>query len=206
MLQTIYNQNGTESSTPQNQPFLWIVEPKEDGALYILTPGPHPVLSSLGMTVKQLTEDLAPYATEEPPVVYLADKKNVMLVVDARTGEVTKSFSTSGSMVLDTESCIPQKDKAADYFGSKERECKGLFNIGRTEYTISIQNQLTGENICTIKYSEWIPNNRDRDLHAQYLARNRQSDLFSNKSSRLRLFEYLMWPGPTAMKRILRLH
>jgi serine/threonine-protein kinase/endoribonuclease IRE1 len=168
MLETIYNHNHSEDASVQNPPFLWIVEPKEDGALYILTPGPHPVLSSLGMTVKQLTEDLAPYATTEPPVVYLADKKNVMLVVDARTGEVTKSFSTSGSMVIDSESCVAQK--SAGYFGNHDRECRGLFNIGRTEYTISIQNQATGENICTIKYSEWMPNNRDRDLHAQYLA------------------------------------
>lgn len=168
MLETVYNVNNSDNSAVSNPPFLWIVEPKEDGALYILTPGPHPVLSSLGMTVKQLTEDLAPYATTEPPVVYLADKKNVMLVVDARTGEVKKSFSTSGSLVIDSESCVAQQ--SAGYFGNHERECRGLFNIGRTEYTISIQNQATGENICTIKYSEWMPNNRDRDLHAQYLA------------------------------------
>lgn len=171
MLETIYNNNNSKrDSNPQNKPFIWIVEPKEDGALYILTPGPHPVLQSLGMTVKQLTEDMAPYSSNDPPVVYTADKKNVMLVVDARTGEVTKSFSSGGSVILDTESCVPQApEHSPRYFDSKERECRGLFNIGRTEYVVSIDNKNTGENICTIKYSEWTPNNRDRDLQAQYL-------------------------------------
>jgi serine/threonine-protein kinase/endoribonuclease IRE1 len=165
MLETVYNLNDSGSdNSPGREPFVWIVEPKEDGALYILTPGPHPVLSSLGMTVKQLTEDLAPYSSDDPPVVYTAEKKNLLLVVDARTGAVTRSFSSGSSMVTDSESCVPEQT-----FGSRERECRGVFNIGQTEYTVSIHNKITGDNICTIKYSEWTPNNRDRDLQAQYL-------------------------------------
>lgn len=169
MLETVYNYNkSTESdNNPEKKPFIWIVEPKEDGALYILTPGPAPVLQSLGMTVKQLTEDLAPYSSDDPPVVYTAEKRNFLFVVDARTGAITKSFNTGGSVVIDTESCVPQ---AKEYFHARERECKGLFNIGQTEYTVSIHNKNTGEHICTIKYSEWSPNNRDRDLQSQYLA------------------------------------
>jgi serine/threonine-protein kinase/endoribonuclease IRE1 len=168
MLEITYNQSDSDSEhNPRNEPFMWIVEPKEDGALYILTPGPHPVLSSLEMTVKQLAEELAPYSSEDPPVVYTAEKHNVLLVVDARTGAVTKSFSSGGSVVVDAESCVPQ---ASAYFGSTERECRGFFNIGRTDYSIKIHNKITGDNICTIRYSEWTPNNRDRDLQAQYLA------------------------------------
>jgi serine/threonine-protein kinase/endoribonuclease IRE1 len=167
MLDTTYNLNKSQGEASlDNQAFIWIVEPKEDGALYILTPGPRPVLKSLEMTVKQLAEELSPYHSDDPPVVYTAEKRNMMLVVDARTGNVTKSFSPGGSMILDTAKC--ESPKAMEYFDSRERECSGVLNIGRTEYLISITNAITLEHICTIKYSEWIPNIRDRDLQSQY--------------------------------------
>ncbi|KAF2280696.1 uncharacterized protein EI97DRAFT_5840 [Westerdykella ornata] len=166
MLETMYNHNGSDGNTPIHDPFLWIVEPVENGALYILKPGPHPVLSSLRMTVKQLAEELSPYATGD--FVYLADKKSFFFTVNAQTGQVTSTHSVNGSNVRDDQSCQP-KDHDFLAVGAKERECKGIFNIARTEYRISIQNQLTGEAICNIKYSEWSTNNRDRDLHAQYL-------------------------------------
>ncbi|KAF2795629.1 hypothetical protein K505DRAFT_323933 [Melanomma pulvis-pyrius CBS 109.77] len=178
MLETIYNtQNDSEGDNDiKNMPFLWIVEPKEDGALYILTPGPYPVLQSLGMTVKQLAEDMSPYSSDDPPVVYTAQKRNTMLVVDAQTGVITKSFSSSGATFMDGESCVPQP---TEFVQSKARECKGYFNLGQTEYIISIQNKNTGANICTIKYSEWTPNNRDRDLQAQYLETTDQQYIYT---------------------------
>ncbi|PSN65059.1 hypothetical protein BS50DRAFT_575150 [Corynespora cassiicola Philippines] len=170
MLEVIYSgQNDSNNNNPEDKPFLWIVEPKEDGPLYILSPGPYPVLQKLGMTIKQLAEGMAPYASDDPqdpPVVYTAEKKNYMHVVNAKTGVVTKSFSPSGSMTLDTESCSPQ---TTEYFNARGHECRGVFNLGQTEYIISIHNKFTGDHMCTIKYSEWSPNNRDRDLQAQYL-------------------------------------
>ncbi|KAF2015880.1 kinase-like protein, partial [Aaosphaeria arxii CBS 175.79] len=187
MLETIYNHNESSGGDNDNKPFIWIVEPKEDGALYILTPGPFPVLQSLGMTVKQLTEDLAPYSSDDPPVVYTAEKKNFLFVVDARTGAVTKSFNTGGSVVIDTESCNSQ---ATEYFSSRERECKGFFNIGQTEYTISIHNKINGDHICTIKYSEWTPNNRDRDLQTQYDETMDNQYIYSRYDGRAIAFDY----------------
>ncbi|KAJ4301034.1 bifunctional endoribonuclease/protein kinase ire1 [Kalmusia sp. IMI 367209] len=169
MLETIYNTKNDSDPIDgwRNKPFIWIVEPKEDGALYVLSPGPHPVLQSLGLTVKQLTDDLNPYSSDDPPVVYTAEKTSLMLVVDARTGRVTKSFSPSGSMSIDNlDSCHTQ---TPEYFNeNQQHECKGFFNLGQTEYTVSIHNRNTGEHICTIKYSEWTSNNRDRDLQTQY--------------------------------------
>ncbi|KAL1595693.1 bifunctional endoribonuclease/protein kinase ire1 [Paraconiothyrium brasiliense] len=169
MLETIYNTKNESDPTDgwRNKPFIWIVEPKEDGALYILSPGPRPVLQSLGLTVKQLTDDLNPYASDDPPVVYTAKKESIMLVVDASTGRVTKSFSTDGYMSPgEPESC---HTKTPEYFnGEQQHECKGFFNLGQTEYVVSIQDKNTGAHICTIKYSEWTSNNRDRDLQRQY--------------------------------------
>jgi serine/threonine-protein kinase/endoribonuclease IRE1 len=167
MLETIYN--ASEGSTSlRDQPFVWIVEPKEDGALYFLAPGPYPVLQKIGLTVKQLA-NIAPYSSEDPalPVVYNVEKKTFMLVVEAASGKVKKSFSPTGTYAVDTESCAPQ---GKDYFGAQERECSGTINLGQTQYTISIHNKLTNEHICTIKYAEWAPNNRDKDLQLQYQA------------------------------------
>ena len=167
MLETIYNvSDGTGKL--QDQPFVWIVEPKEDGALYFLTPGPYPALHRLGMTVKQLA-NMAPYSSEDPalPVVYNVEKSTFMLVVEAASGKIKKSFSPSGTYSVDDESCAP---KGRDYFHAQERECSGSINLGQTQYTISIHNKQTNEHICTIKYAEWAPNNRDRDLQMQYSA------------------------------------
>ncbi|KAF2630698.1 hypothetical protein BU25DRAFT_488855 [Macroventuria anomochaeta] len=167
MLETIYNASGGTGKL-QDQPFVWIVEPKEDGALYFLTPGPYPALHRLGMTVKQLA-NLAPYSSEDPalPVVYNVEKSTFMLVVEAASGKIKKSFSPSGTYSVDDESCAP---KGRDYFHPQERECSGSINLGQTQYTISIHNKQTNEHICTIKYAEWAPNNRDRDLQMQYSA------------------------------------
>jgi serine/threonine-protein kinase/endoribonuclease IRE1 len=167
MLETIYNASEGSASL-RDQPFVWIVEPKEDGALYFLAPGPYPVLQKIGLTVKQLA-NIAPYSSEDPalPVVYNVEKKTFMLVVEAASGKVKKSFSPTGSYVVDSESCAPQ---GKDYFGAHERECSGTINLGQTQYTISIHNKMTNDHVCTIKYAEWAPNNRDKDLQLQYQA------------------------------------
>ncbi|KAL5121816.1 bifunctional endoribonuclease/protein kinase ire1 [Pleosporales sp. CAS-2024a] len=163
MLETIYNVSEGRA-TLQDQPFVWIVEPREDGALYVLLPGPYPVLQSLGLTVKQLT-DIAPYSSDDPdlPVVYNVEKKTFMLNVDAATGLVKQSFSPSGTFGHNDDSCAsPVKNVF------HERDCRGTFEIGQTEYTITIHNKKTNEHVCTIKYAEWASNSRDIDLKSQY--------------------------------------
>ncbi|KAF1920087.1 hypothetical protein BDU57DRAFT_508193 [Ampelomyces quisqualis] len=163
MLTTIYNVSEGRVSL-QDQPFVWIVEPREDGALYVLLPGPYPVLQSLGLTVKQLT-DIAPYSSDDPelPVVYNVEKKTLMLNVDAATGLVKQSFSPSGTFGKNDDSCASPVKNVFN-----ERDCRGTFEIGQTEYTIIIHNKKTNEHVCTIKYAEWAANSRDIDLKSQY--------------------------------------
>ena len=161
MLETIYNVSEGSVSPP---PFVWIVEPREDGALYLLSPGPHPHLQHLGVTVKQLAES-APYSSDDPelPVVYNVEKKTFMLLVDAASGNVKQSFSPGGTFPND-DSCAPESKN----FFARERDCRGVIDIGQTQYTITIHNKKTNEHICTLKYAEWNPNSRDRDLQSQY--------------------------------------
>ncbi|KAF2832058.1 hypothetical protein CC86DRAFT_365959 [Ophiobolus disseminans] len=163
MLQTTYN-GSEEGARLQDQLFVWIVEPREEGALYVLMPGPHPVLQSLGLTVKQLTE-MAPYSSDDPdlPFVYNVEKRTFMLNVDAATGFVKQSFSPSGTYGSNDDSCASQVKNVFN-----ERDCRGTFDIGQTEYTIIIHNKKTNEHMCTIKYAEWASNNRDVDLKSQY--------------------------------------
>ena len=168
MVETTYHRHNRSTGKdyrPEDD-FLWIVEPNQDGSLYIYTPGPNPGLQELGLTVKKLVEDLSPYAGEDPPVVYTAEKKNTLYTVDAGSGRVLKMFSSQGSSVNDATSCrrvsgleVPDEDECGS---------SGTLTLGRTEYTVGIQSRDTGEPICTLKYSEWGPNIRDSDLENQY--------------------------------------
>jgi len=170
MVETVYHQkdqtgqSGSEQSNPQD--FYWIVEPSQDGALYGYTPGSPFGMQKLGLTVKQLVDELAPYAAEDPPVVYTGEKKTTLFTVNVQTGAITKTFSPSRPSMFEEEVCMQEDD--LDTFDAATCLATGTFVLGRTDYTVVIQSSLTGRDICTIRYSEWVPNMRDRDLHSQY--------------------------------------
>ena len=147
--------------------FLWIVEPSQDGDIYIYNQGGLGGLQKLHLTVKQLVADMSPYESVDPAVVYNAEKRTKLYTVDATTGIINKVF---GSGSGDSPSREPRCPKPGGLEVLDDEECgsRGSFVLGRTEYTITIQNRDTTEPICTIKYSEWAPNTRDGDLHSQY--------------------------------------
>ncbi|KAK4997818.1 bifunctional endoribonuclease/protein kinase ire1 [Elasticomyces elasticus] len=169
MVETVYhrqNRSGAQLDGSQEEEFLWIVEPSQDGSLYIYAPGPKLGMQKLGLTVRQLAE-LGPYAGEDPPMVYTAEKRNTIYTIDAATGKILKLFSAAGS-INQEESVCKQSTTPGALRDAHECRSAGTLTLGRTEYIIGIQNSVTGDEICTIKYFEWSPNNRDRDLHAQY--------------------------------------
>ena len=146
--------------------FLWIVEPSRDGDIYIYNQGGLGGLQKLQLTVKQLVADMSPYESVDPAVVYNGEKRTKLYTVDARTGTINKVFGSGGA--LSKEPRCP-KPGGLDVLDDEECGSSGSFVLGRTEYTITIQNRDTTEPICTLKYSEWGPNTRDGDLHNQYL-------------------------------------
>jgi serine/threonine-protein kinase/endoribonuclease IRE1 len=180
MLETIYN-------VSNDQPYVWIVEPREDGALYLLQGGPHPTLQHLGVTVKQLAE-AAPFTSDDPdvPVVYNVEKKTFMLLVDAASGLIKQSFTPGGIMSND-DSCAPE---SKNFFTSRERDCRGVIDIGQTEYTITIHNKKTNEHICTLKYAEWNPNSRDKDLQSQYDQTLDKQYIYTSYSGEVVAYDY----------------
>ncbi|KAL9606364.1 MAG: hypothetical protein Q9179_000441 [Wetmoreana sp. 5 TL-2023] len=168
MVETIYHQQN-ESVQDYTQPeydFLWIVEPSRDGDIYIYNHGRNGGLQRLHMTVKQLVEDMSPYESVDPAVVYNAEKKTKLYTIDAATGSITKNYGSGGTFSKSDESC-PRNPAFA---GLDEEACEsiGSFVLGRTEYIVTIQDRNTAEPICTLMYSEWGPNTRDSDLHSQY--------------------------------------
>lgn len=167
MVETVYhvpNNSLLDGSKPEYD-FLWIVEPSRDGDIYIYNQGGLGGLQKLHLTVKQLVADMSPYESVDPAVVYNGEKKTKLYTVDATTGTINKVFGSGGS--LSKEPRCP-KPGGLDVLDDEECATRGSFVLGRTEYTITIQNRDTTEPICTLKYSEWGPNTRDGDLHSQY--------------------------------------
>ena len=190
MVETIYhreNRSAVEDYRPEDD-FLWIVEPSRDGDIYIYNQRHNGGLQRLRLTVKKLAEELSPYAGEDPAVVYTADKKTTLYTVDAGTGTITKTFSPRGSSLNENKSCR----RVSGLEGLDEKECgsTGSLILGRTEYTVAIQHRDTAEEICTLMYYEWGPNNRDSDLHSQYSTTMDQKYVYSRHDGSIFGFDH----------------
>lgn len=190
MVETTYHRQNRSKSEGHKveDDFLWIVEPSRDGNLYVYNPGPKPALQKLGLTVKRLVEELSPYAGEDPAVVYTAEKKNTLFTVDAGSGRILKMFSSRGSSINDEQSC--RRVSGLEALDDEECGSSGTLTLGRTEYTVGIQSRDTGDEICTLKYSEWGPNNRDSDLHNQYFNTMDQKYVYSRHDGSIFGFDH----------------
>ncbi|KAI5795117.1 hypothetical protein EDC01DRAFT_615089 [Geopyxis carbonaria] len=146
----------------------WIVGPTEDGQLFFYTAEEGGRLEKLGVTVKDIIHN-TPYRPPGDDKVYNGGKNTTTYAINARTGIVQRVFSTggvsSGLVTINNKKCKSSKgfDDECD-----SGEADKIIMIGRTEYTISIQNWRTGELLWTIKYNEWSPNNSDMDLRQQH--------------------------------------
>ncbi|KAF2166574.1 hypothetical protein M409DRAFT_54907 [Zasmidium cellare ATCC 36951] len=188
------NKTVDEQGVEQEDP-LFIVEPSQDGSIYLLAPGFG--LRKLDYTVRQLAE-LSPYAGDGfPAVAYTAEKKNTLYTVDAATGNILKSFSSAGSIVNDDRSC-----RRASPLDVEANECEpiGTLTVGRTEYTIGVQDRNTGEPISTIRYFEWGPNNRDQDLRNKYKETMDHKYVYSKYDGEIQCMDYSRSKYHTALK------
>ncbi|KAJ6024849.1 Serine/threonine-protein kinase ppk4 [Penicillium herquei] len=177
VVESIYhraNRTSFDDTQPEDD-FLWIVEPSQDGSLYIYSPGPDAGLQKLGLTVKQLVDE-TPYSGLEPAVTYTARKETTLYTIDARSGSILRVFSSRGPFTAGQE-C--RKVDGQDLDPEECETTSGTLVLGRVEYAVAIQNTETGDPICTLKYSEWAPNNRDMDLQSQYFRTMDQSHVYS---------------------------
>lgn len=169
MVETQHHRLNTSGLDDDYRPvdhYIWAVEPSRDGMLYIWVPGTaEPTLVPTDLTMKRLVEELSPLANENPPVIYTGTKKTTMITLDAATGRVLKWFGAGGSHVNEDESCL-RPDALYDV-GNEECSSTGTLTLGRVEYEVAITRK-DGRDIAKLKYSEWSPNNFDRDLVSVY--------------------------------------
>jgi serine/threonine-protein kinase/endoribonuclease IRE1 len=169
MIETIHHrQNRSNNHDLESEDeFMFIVEPSLDGNLYIQHKDPSIGLQRLDMTVRSLV-DRSPQRTREPPLVFVARKEASMYTIDAATGNVKDFIDTTAT--YSSGEGAKGSCRRLSGFEIDEEDCEpaGVLHVGRTTHSVVIQDGITREMICTIKYSEWTPNNGDQDLHSQY--------------------------------------
>lgn len=151
--------------------WIWAVEPTRSGAIYLMIPG-SPSLAETGLSMKWLVEQV-PYYDRNHPVVFTGTKETTMVTLDAASGRVRAWYGTSeadsdgadGSGSPD--SCMRPHDFGET--GGEECAVGGSITLGRTDYKVVVRRS-DGIIIATLKYSEWGPNNYDKDLHQQHKA------------------------------------
>lgn len=169
MVQTKYHRR-TESDLEDGytgtilEDYLWIVEPSRDGSLYYYNPsGPDRGLINTGLTMKKIVDEMSPYRSQDPDVSYSGGKTTSMVTIDAITGDVVKSFGFGGKRT-NSGRCV----KSNTFLDKGECSPNATLSIGRTEYTVIIQDGKTEDPIATLTFSEWTPNVFDQDLYSQY--------------------------------------
>lgn len=128
----------------------------------------------MGFTVKDIVDRLSPHHADRK--MYNGEKKTLIYSIDILTGRVLRTFSTGGSRASDDSTCQLKTSftgAACDPSGEEVVKKPRTILLGRTEYTINIEtyDPLHPERSTpswTIKYSEWGPNNSDRDLASQH--------------------------------------
>jgi len=143
--------------------YLWIIEPSRDGSIYYYNPdSSERGLVNTGLTMKSIDE-ISPHRSQDPYVSYTGTKTTSMVTIDAITGDIVRFFGVGGNMV-NPGNCAQSKT----FFDQGECSPNATLSIGRTEYTVAIQDGKTGDQIATLKFSEWTPNTFDQDLSSQY--------------------------------------
>ena len=206
MVETIHHRqrDGNRSSDESNlieDNYMFVVEPSKDGNLYIQHKDPAIGLQRLGITVKSLAIR-TPQSFSDPPLVYTAKQDTALYTVDADTGNVLKSFDTGGSFIDKQQQCR----RLGDLGSIEEEECepRRTFELGRVQYTVMIQSAITGDRLCTIKFSEWTPNNRDLDLQSQYVETKDKNHIYSLHDGRIIGIDYSENPfGKRKFTRVL---
>ena len=171
MVETTYHSRNrsTADDLVRLEDTIWIVEPSQDGEIYVYNPGSGLGMQKLGYTVKELAAR-APYASDGqngiPAVAYTAEKKNTLYTINAATGQILKIFSSGGSFVTEDRSC--RRVNPLEPLDEEDCEPIGTLTLARTEYSILVQDMASTDFISTIRYVEWGPNNFDQDLGTQY--------------------------------------
>ncbi|RVX68566.1 hypothetical protein B0A52_07990 [Exophiala mesophila] len=170
MIETIHynlNRSGVEGSLYDDD-YIFIVEPSKDGDLYIQHKDPRIGLQRLGLTIRELASQ-TPHFVDDPPLVTIASQETTAYVVDAATGNIIQQFDKYRGFSSEDNGRSCRKLSG---FELDDPACEplGIINLGRVEYTVQVSHKITNKPLCTLKFSEWVPNMGDSDLQDQYVA------------------------------------
>ena len=164
-----YQQNRSNLDDFQVQDdYVFIVEPSSDGQLYAQFADPRIGLYRLPATVRKM-------ATEVPFSMnlngqYLAttsQQESKAYTIDAMTGDILHEFPRSKSSIKSDPQPRCRPRSGFDFEDSACRPGRTL-RLGRNTYIFTISNEETGQDLCTIRFSEWVTNKMDHDLQDQH--------------------------------------
>lgn len=138
--------------------YVWIVEPTEHGGLWIYRPDvPNGGLTNTNLTMKKLVDEMSPFQSDDPEVVYTGSKKTQMVHVDATNGKILQVFG--GDYIVDTKDQSCSSDNG--FVGKEADECQNpTIWLGLSKYEVNIVGK-DHHPIATLLFNEWGPNVQD---------------------------------------------
>ncbi|KAI8584377.1 hypothetical protein K450DRAFT_219550 [Umbelopsis ramanniana AG] len=135
-----------ENDVPSPSDIFYIVEPKDNGTIYLYQNGQK--LTQLPLSIKEMV-DKAP-AKFDDDTVYVGSKSTKLIAVDPRNGHIRNKFDM---------------DNAGDAFiiASQHRLPSDTLFIGRVDYRLEIFNPAKKFR-WNVSYSEYVPNSFDLDI------------------------------------------
>ncbi|BFZ57838.1 bifunctional endoribonuclease/protein kinase ire1 [Savitreella phatthalungensis] len=156
----------------------WIVEPIDDGGLYVFNR--EEGLHKLPFGIRQLVEN-SPFTVPGDNKVYVGERRTTLFSIDPKSGNILEAYGTdfghSGTVSVpdgtQSPSCPAKRDALDDLDDDLRSECQAadpnsqtVLRMGRNTYTLTIF--LGGETLWNVTYAEWVPNTVDTDLRRQY--------------------------------------
>lgn len=148
--------------------YIFIVEPSADGQLYAQFADPSVGLIKLPTTVHEMASKGA--VSMNITGEYLtttSSQETKAYTIDAQTGAILNEFPRPKNSV---RSELQPRCRPRSGLDLEDSACKPerTLRLGKNTYTFTISSEATGQEICTIRFSEWVSNRADQDLQDQH--------------------------------------
>ena len=167
----VRSDHSNTSDIHQEDVETYVIEP-QSGVIFVFPPNssPYTPLEKLGYTVAQLV-DASPFRLSgDDHRIFLGRKETSLITIDIDTGNVISIFNADNRDWEEADTGVeqsgasnPYDDYNADAEPLKRRKGKRReVHVGRTDYHVTVQVIGRGT-VQTLVYSEYGPNNLDRD-------------------------------------------
>ncbi|KAK5090468.1 bifunctional endoribonuclease/protein kinase ire1 [Lithohypha guttulata] len=170
MIETIHylqNRSNADELLAQDD-YIFIVEPSSDGQLYAQFADPSLGLLKLPTTVREMaTKGAVSMNITGEYLTTTSSQESKAYTIDAQTGEILSEFPRPKTSV---KTDLQPRCRPRSGLDIEDSACKPerTLRLGRNTYTFTISSEATGQEICTIRFSEWVSNRADQDLQTQH--------------------------------------